>query len=422
MPLQNASVMNITVSIPLLTAFVQGLLSFFSPCVLPLLPVYLTWLAGGAGLPESAAPGTGRQRARLLLHSLCFTLGISAALILLGMTFTALGQFLHRWQRAVQMIGGLLVILFGLIQLGVLGKTSVLQREYRLPLKLEKLRMNPAAAFLMGLCFSFSWTPCIGPTLSGILMTAATAATRERGMMLMAAYIVGFILPFVAVGLFTGSVLSFFRKHRGVVRWTGIVSGVLLVVMGVLLMTGTFSGWSSWVASASAEEAAEAPAREESEADSAAESEDVEAPDFTLRDQYGVEHTLSQYRGKVVFLNFWATWCPWCVKEMPDIEALYHELGENQEDVVFLGLASPLAVDNVDEAGIISFLEEHGWTYPVLMDETGELFQTYYAQSLPTTWLIRKDGMVMGYVPGAMSKDQMQEVIRMTAEYDSDKE
>ena len=182
-------------------------------------------------------------------------------------------------------------------------------------------------------------------------------------------------------------------------------------------MTGTFSGWSSWVASASAEEAAEAPAREESEADSAAESEDVEAPDFTLQDQYGVEHTLSQYRGKVVFLNFWATWCPWCVKEMPDIEELYHELGENQEDVVFLGLASPLAVDNVDEAGIISFLEEHGWTYPVLMDETGELFQTYYAQSLPTTWLIRKDGMVMGYVPGAMSKDQMQEVIRMTAEY-----
>ena len=140
----------------------------------------------------------------------------------------------------------------------------------------------------------------------------------------MAAYIVGFVLPFVAVGLFTGSVLAFFRKHRGVVRWTGLVSGVLLVIMGVLLMTGTLSGWSSWIASASAEEAEEAGATE---------SEDIEAPDFTLRDQYGTEHTLSQYRGKVVFLNFWATWCPYCVQEMPDIEALYHELGENQEEI-----------------------------------------------------------------------------------------
>ena len=241
----------------------------------------------------------------------------------------------------------------------------------------------------------------------------------------MAAYIVGFVLPFVAVGLFTGSVLAFFRKHRGVVRWTGIVSGVLLVVMGVLLMTGTLSSWSSWIASASAEETSEEPAQAETDAaeDGSEEAtEDVEAPDFTLRDQYGTEHTLSQYRGKVVFMNFWATWCPWCIYEMPDIENLYHELGENQGDVVFLGIASPLVIDSEDKAGVISFLEEHGWTYPVLMDETGGLFWTYYAQALPTSWLIRKDGMIMGYVPGALNQDQMKELIELTATYSPERE
>ena len=405
--LQGAQMLTVAEGIPLITALIQGLLSFLSPCVLPLLPVYLSYLAGGGQTKDQYGETTWPKKT-VLIHSLFFTLGISTTLVMLGMTFTAIGQFLHKWQTAIQMGSGILVVLFGLLQLGLIGKRSVFRWEFRLPLKLERLRMNPLAAFVMGLCFSFSWTPCIGPTLTGILMTAAAAATRGRGMILMTAYILGFILPFLALGLFTGTVLSFFRRHRGMVRWTGVVSGVLLMVMGVLLMTGTMSSWSSWLASASAEE------------DQTKSAESITAPDFTLTDQYGESHTLSAYQGKVVFMNLWTTWCPWCIKEMQDIEELYHELGENREEIVILGMASPNGADTADTPGIISFLEEHGWTYPVLMDEDGSVFRTYITEGYPTTWLIRQDGMIMGYISGALSKEQMLSLIRMTQEYNGE--
>ena len=390
-------------TIPMLSAFLQGLLSFFSPCVLPLLPVYLTYLAGGGSRREENGE-VSWPRGKVMVNTLCFVLGISFALILLGMTFTAIGQFFHAYQRVVQLICGIAVILFGLIQLGALRKPEFLEKDYRLPLRLDRLRVNPGAALLMGICFSFSWTPCVGPALSGILMTAAAASSRGRGILLMATYIVGFILPFLAVGLFTGSVLSFFRKHRAMTKWTTAVSGALLIVMGLLIMTGTMSQWSQFLASASAEEAT---------AEETVQDDSMLAPDFTLKDQYGVEHTLSEYRGKTVFMNFWATWCPWCIQEMPEIEELYHEMGENQEDVVILGVAAPGTVDTTDEAGVISFLEEKGWTYPVVMDLDGSLFQQYYASSLPTTWIVCPDGTLLGYVPGAMSKEDMQNVIQM---------
>ena len=149
-------------------------------------------------------------------------------------------------------------------------------------------------------------------------------------------------------------------------------------------------------------------------------AEDYQAPDFTLTDQFGTEHTLSAYKEKVVFLNFRTTWCPYCVQEMPEIEDLYHELGENRENVIILGIGAPNSYDTVDEKGITDFLEQHGWTYPVLMDKTGKIFEIYGAQSLPTTWLIRADGNLMGYVPGAMDKETMMNLIRQTQDYGKD--
>ncbi len=149
-------------------------------------------------------------------------------------------------------------------------------------------------------------------------------------------------------------------------------------------------------------------------------AEDYQAPDFTLTDQFGTEHTLSAYKEKVVFLNFWTTWCPYCVQEMPEIEEIYHELGENRENVIILGIGAPNSYDTVDEKGVTDFLEQHGWTYPVLMDKTGKIFDLYGAQSLPTTWLIRADGNLMGYVPGAMDKETMMNLIRQTQDYGKD--
>lgn len=134
-------------------------------------------------------------------------------------------------------------------------------------------------------------------------------------------------------------------------------------------------------------------------------------PDFTLTDQYGKTHRLSDYRGKVVFLNFWATWCPPCRGEMPDIQALYEK---ELADVVILSVAAPGYKNEQDADGVKAFLDENGYTYPVLMDEGGSVLQTYGVTAYPTTFLFAKNGTVFGYVPGAMSAALMQSVIDQT--------
>lgn len=145
----------------------------------------------------------------------------------------------------------------------------------------------------------------------------------------------------------------------------------------------------------------------------------LKAPDFAYADQFGTTHSLSEYRGKVVFLNFWATWCGYCVDEMGDIQALYEEYGENTGDVIILGAASPATAQNrytqeQSEEKVTQFLEENGYTYPVLMDRDGQLFWNYGITSLPTTVMIDPNGNVSLWIPGALSKEKMIQVIEGT--------
>ena len=361
-------------------------------------------------------------RRRVLLNTLFFVLGISFALFLLGLGFTAAGQFFRRYETVFNIVAGVIVTLFGLYQLGVFGMLPFMAGEHRLPLRLDKIGMNPLSALLMGFCFSFSWTPCIGPTLTGVLMMTASAATQTRGYLLILVYTLGFVIPFLAVGLFTGTVLSFFKKHQKVVRYTVKIGGILLIVMGVMIATGFMSDFSGLIASAGAEETAvqenvQENMQEEAPADEAASDALMypPAPAFTLEDQYGITHSLADYEGKTVFINFWSTWCGFCIEEMPEIQALFEELGKNQEDVIILGMVNPYpGADSKSKADIIAFLKDKHFTFPVLFDETGLAFHQYAITSFPTTFLIRADGRVMGYAPGAMRKDMMLDIINQT--------
>ena len=417
----------IDVGVSAAAVFAQGLLSFFSPCVLPLLPLYLGYLSGGAarGPDES---GTRRQ-GRVFLNTVCFVLGVSFAIFLLGAGLTLVGGFFGGNRILFARIGGCVMILFGLYQLGVFGNSPLMSAERRLPLRLEKLTMSPWTALLMGFVFSFAWTPCVGPMLSGVLLMAASAASRQTGYLLLGVYTLGFCLPFLALGLFTTSLLEKLRAHRNVAKYTVKIGGALLILMGVMMLTGwmnSVTGYLSRAAdtqSAAAEEPApveqsapQGPAEPTEEAPAEqAETSTVAAPDFTLTDQYGATHTLSDYRGKVVFLNFWATWCPPCRAEMPDIQALYETYGsEEDSEVVILAVATPGVGGEEDEAGVIAFLEENGYTYPVVMDPTGQVLYDYGISAFPTTFMIDADGNVFGYVPGAMSGEIMQSIIDQT--------
>lgn len=154
-----------------------------------------------------------------------------------------------------------------------------------------------------------------------------------------------------------------------------------------------------------------------------AENDDPAAPDFTLTDQFGKEHRLSDYKGKVVLLNFWATWCKYCVQEMPDLQKL-HEKYSAQEDpqLVLLAVAAPGQGGEQDAEGIKAYLETNGYTYPTLMDTDGSVFKTYGASALPTTFVIGRDGSVIGYVPGAMTEEMLEKVVAQALNTDTAKE
>lgn len=169
--------LSIDVSIPAVTVFLQGILSFFSPCVLPLLPLYIGYLSGGTAVRGEDGQMHYRRSA-VMLHTLFFVLGVSFTFFLLGLGVSAVGTFFRSSQAMFARLGGVLVALFGLYQLGIFGSSELLGKERRLPFHLDRLSMSPVTAFLMGFTFSFAWTPCVGPALTSVLLMAASAATR----------------------------------------------------------------------------------------------------------------------------------------------------------------------------------------------------------------------------------------------------
>lgn len=429
---------SIDVSVPALTVFLQGLFSFFSPCVLPLIPLYVGYLSGGTGVMGE----DGRmhyKKSKVMLHTVCFVIGVSFAFFILGLGVSTAAGFFKENQMMFARIGGILVVAFGLYQLGAFGQSKLLGKERRLPFQLDALAMSPITALLMGFTFSFAWTPCVGPALASVLLMAASASTKVMGFVLIGVYTLGFVLPFLAVGLFTTTVLEFFKNHMKVVKYTVKVGGVLMILMGVLMFTGKMNSVTGYLSKisgttvsgepkADSKEKKEDTAKKEedpkeesaSEEENASEKEDkkvVPSIDFTLKDQYGKEHKLSDYKGKTVFLNFWATWCPPCKAEMPDIQNIYETYETEGDDaLIVLGVASPNIGGEGSEEEIKAFLKENGYTYPVLMDTTGEIFGAYGITSYPTTFMIDRDGNVFGYVAGMLTEDVMHSIIKQTME------
>lgn len=398
----------ISSDISYIAVFLQGLFSFFSPCVLPLLPVYLGYLSGGTG--DRMADGTLRfEQGKILRNTICFVIGISAAFFMLGMGASVAGSFLVGQQQVITRVGGGIMILFGLYQLGLLGRWEFLAKERRLPFSPGTMAASPFMALLLGFVFSFAWTPCVGPMLGSVLILAA--AEPGKGMVMIMFYTLGFVIPFILLGLFSGTVLGLLKRHSNIMKYTVKAGGVLMILLGLLLCSGQLQ--------AGGEAASRNPAGETDAAQNAQRAAEtnhkVAAVPFELKDQYGKTHTLSEYKGKVIFLNFWATWCPPCRAEMPDIQKLYERSPKEGEGaVIVLGVASPKLGNEKDEAGIKAFMDKNGYTYPVLMDAKGELFSAYGIRAIPTTFMIDREGNVYGRVQGALSGENIDKVVKQT--------
>jgi cytochrome c-type biogenesis protein len=219
-------------------AFAAGLLSFLSPCVLPLVPSYVGFLTGMT-LPEV----TGRRRVALT-HALLFVVGFSLVFVLLGASATALGRALNYYQVWLQRIGGALIIAFGLVCLGAFNVRLVSQERR---VHLERKPVGYLGSVLVGMAFAAGWTPCIGPVLGAILGLAATSTDVSRGMLLLAVYSAGLALPFLVAAVAVDSFLDWFQRFRRYLPWVMRISGVMLVFVGILLLTGEFTRLAGWL-------------------------------------------------------------------------------------------------------------------------------------------------------------------------------
>jgi cytochrome c-type biogenesis protein len=219
-------------------AFAAGVLSFLSPCVLPLVPSYLGFLTGMT-LEEMS----GRRR-MAMVHALLFVFGFALIFVILGASATALGSALKYYQVWLQRVGGVLIILFGLYAMGVL-KFRFLQMDQRV--HLDRKPIGYLGSVLVGMAFAAGWTPCIGPILGGILGMAATLGDVGRGMALLGAYSAGLAVPFLAAAWAMEAFLDWFQKFRKYLPWVMRLSGLLLILVGLLMVTGEFTRMAGWL-------------------------------------------------------------------------------------------------------------------------------------------------------------------------------
>lgn len=225
-------------------ALVAGLVSFTSPCTLPLLPGFVSYVSGLSSERLGREQLHGRARSRTLTGALLFVLGFSAVFTALGATASALGFFLARNLDAINLVGGSLIIIMGLTLTGLI-RIPLLQRQARFDM--TRISRGPASAVPLGAAFAFGWTPCIGPVLTSILATAATTTTVTRGTLLLLAYSLGLGAPFLllAVGVARGrDKLAWLRRNA---RRIEIFGGVVLVIMGIAVMTGGWTALMSWM-------------------------------------------------------------------------------------------------------------------------------------------------------------------------------
>lgn len=414
-------------NISFILVFIAGITSFFSPCIIPILPVYLGYLSGSDTYGEY-------NTKKVLVNTIAFVLGISVVFFLLGFAFTNLGQFLNTNQNIITKISGIIVIVFGLIQLDFV-QFKFLNRERRINKDFDRKKMNPFSAFVMGLTFSFAWTPCVGPILSSVLLLASSSKSMVLGNVLVLVYTLGFIIPFILAGIFTTKILNLINKRKNIMKFVKKFGGALLIVIGIMMYTGwlnTFSGYLNSIVPNTTQagepetvvtddekvepEVVEPEVVEEESSNQEVQTDELpEIVDFTLVDQQGTEHTLSSYEGKVVFLNFWATGCPPCKNEIPRIEQLYKE--NTNENVEIITVVNPHGFLEQDEDYIKSFIKDNGITFPVLFDDTGDVFNSYGISSIPTTFMITADGKIFGYVSGELQKDVMMNIIDQTLDH-----
>lgn len=381
----------------------EGIISFFSPCVIPLLPLYMGYLAGSA--KEKTKEGKIiYKRKKVFLYTICFVLGISMSFFVLGFSFTVIGSFLKEYKTTLAIVGGIIIIILGLFQLKIIN-FKFLQKEKKLKVNINPNKMNPVVAFIMGFLFSFAWTPCVGPALSSVLIMASSAESMLIGILLVLIYATGFIIPFLILGLFTGEVLNFLKKKQNALERVVQVGGILLVLVGsyILITNIDFKTSSKTEQNCGInEETGLASCKTGMEQTN---KKNYKVEKFILKDQNDKTYDWKDYKDKVVLLHFWYTDCVACKKETKELEKLYEHYGKNKKDVIFLSVVSP-KLERKSKKNIKKIIKNRKIDFPVLLDNTGEFFSKFEIISYPNTFIV-KDSIIKLTIPGATTYEKL---------------
>ena len=404
---------------PIIYAFtcaLAGLLSFLSPCVLPLIPSYLC-VIGGTSKDTSAGDTEtdGRWKPGLVVRTVGFILGFSGIFIVLSVIFSATFSLMGPMVRWINLISGAVVIVLGLNI--VFEFLSFLNYEKRLHLT-GRQSGGVVGAFLLGAAFGAGWIPCVGPVLAGILLLAAQDGGIPKAVLYLSCYSAGLGIPFLLASVFFNGFMKASVKLRPRLPLIRRISGSLLVVIGVLIVTGQYqrlnaftAKWQGSLANKQVPRAEQVIISPASQTGDDTFSPEVikafnaaglpvaktarQAFDFTLPLLDGAEQTLSGLQGQVVFLNFWATWCGPCRVEMPSMEEIYQDLKEQGFTI--------LAVNGREDPGEVSdFMKEYDLTFPVALDKNGTINYRYGIRAIPATYILDRRGRIVTRMVGSL--------------------
>jgi cytochrome c-type biogenesis protein len=384
--------------INILIAFAGGLLSFLSPCVLPLVPGYIS-LMSGVSIDHLKGESASSSRRAVIANSLAFNAGLSVIFLALGGTAGLLGAAIinNVW---VRVIGGLVIIVFGLHLIGLL-KIKYLYRDTR-QFSNEKPR-GMLGSLTLGIAFAAGWTPCIGPILGGIIGLAATSGGWKGGLLLSAFYSAGLAVPFLLTGLGINQFLSFYSRFRQHLHKVEVVSGIILILIGILVMSNRVTILtSSWLAGLlpnwEGKLVANKPPPPPTLRDLGA------APDVQFSKLDGSLLKLKDLRGRVVLLNFWATWCIPCRSEIPSLSAM-------QKDLESRGL-SVIGVSYDDTADLVrEFQKDIPQSYQIVLGGR-EVGADLPASPLPTTYIIDRQGRIREKIIGERTREAFEASIK----------